>query len=368
MAGFRTRGQPAALASVERAVRLERPPHALTLVGPAGVGKTTLGLDLAAGLLCLAEDSRSRPCRACAACRKVDHGNHPDLHRLAPTGAGGQITIGAARALATDLALLPHEGRWRVCLVEAAHRLNEDAQNALLKLLEEPPAGAVLVLCVDDESAMLETVRSRCARLRLGLLDAPTIAELLVEESLADPPRAATIARAADGRPGLALALARAPQAMLTEDQLLRRLLDLLDADRRTRLAAVPELLADAAALAEVAEPAAQQETAVEPTSGRQSAAERRRAALRLVGAWRLLGRDLAIAAGGPPSPARRAAFRRLELLEELEAAAAELDPLLMAAFLSRLDGLATALEGYANPELVVDVLVLAWPRTRRAA
>ena len=89
----------------------------MLVAGPARSGKTTLALDLAAGLLCLADDPNDRPCRDCAACRKIDHGNHPDVHALAPTGAGGQIRIDQARALITDLALLPLEGRVRIAVI-----------------------------------------------------------------------------------------------------------------------------------------------------------------------------------------------------------------------------------------------------------
>jgi len=78
----------------------------------------------------------------CTACRKIKHGNHPDLHRLAPEGAGDQIRLGAVQGLTAELALLPMEGRIRVALIEDAHRLNPDAQNALLKVLEEPVGAA----------------------------------------------------------------------------------------------------------------------------------------------------------------------------------------------------------------------------------
>ena len=120
---------------------LGRTPHAVLLVGPASAGKTTLALDLAAGLLCVDPDPSARPCRACRGCRLVATGNHPDLHRLAPEGPGGQVRIGAAtdpdpgtvRHLIGELALLSVEGGARVAIVEQAHRLNDDAQNALLK-------------------------------------------------------------------------------------------------------------------------------------------------------------------------------------------------------------------------------------------
>lgn len=372
MAGrFRTRGQPSALRAIERAVARERAAHALLIVGPPHVGKTTLALDLAAGLLCLAPDPSDRPCRDCAACRKVEHGNHPDVHRLAPHGAGRQIQIGDVRGLLAELALLPLEGRQRVAIVEAAQRLNQDAQNALLKVLEEPPAGVTIVLTADLESLLLETVRSRCQRLRAGPVDPAVIAALLVDARLADPSHAAELARAADGRPGVALTLAARPTVPLVEARLERRLLDLLVASRGDRLAAASELLADAADLARATTAAETalggsvegDETDEADAPRRTPAAERRAAALRLLEVWRSLARDLAVAVAGG-----RSAVRAVGLLEELEAAARGLDPGSVPAFLARLDGLTAGLEGYANPELTVDVLLLAWPSARPAA
>jgi len=184
-----TRGHRGALSVVAGAVSSERPAHAWLLVGPTGVGKTTLALDLAAGLLCVADDPRVRPCGSCRACLNVARGTHPDLHRLAPAGAGGQIRIGdpddpdpgTVRRLLRDLSLSPSEGRFRVAVLEGAERMNEDAQNALLKMLEEPPPRTCIVLCAADEEALLPTVRSRSARIRLGTVAVEQIAEMLVE-------------------------------------------------------------------------------------------------------------------------------------------------------------------------------------------
>ena len=398
MGSFLTRGQDAAVAAVARHIAAERPPHALLLVGPAGVGKTTLALDLAAGLVCLADDPGARPCRGCAACRKLVHGNHPDLHRLAPEGAGGQIKLGQVQSLQSALALMPAEGRFRIAIVEAAHRLNPDAQNAFLKTLEEPPARVSLILCVDDETPILPTVRSRCARLRLAQLSIEAMTALIVERGVADASRAATVARLAAGRPGIALALASEPEAMLIEARLARASLDLVRADRRERLGAITPLLTDAAAYLEAvergaaaaerlrdgdgsvdsarpterparggAEPDGASESDDEqagadpeprPTKGRaMQPAQRRQAALRLLSLWRDLGRDLALAAAGA-----RAEIARLDLVEELERAAVGVDRGGIATFLARVDALAGAIDAYANPDLVVDVLALAWP------
>ena len=388
--GWQTRGQPAPLEALVAAVARDAPPQALLLVGPARVGKTTLALDLAAALLCTASAPAERPCRACAACHRVERGTHPDLHRLAPSGAGDQIRLGepgdtgTVRALLGDLALRPFEGRYRVAIIERAQRLNQDAQNALLKLLEEPPSGAVICLTADDEGPLLDTLVSRCIRLRLGTVDGKIIAGLLAERGLADGTRGQALARAGAGRPGLALALAAAPEALLVEGRLVRQLLDLLVAPPAARLAAAPGLIADGAALAALAEGtvddrgADREAEAVEvvaltdgggegPVGGgrpsRRSAHDRRLAVRRVLETWRSVGRELAVAAAGG-----RAELRRIDLLEELTAAAPGLAPARLAAFLGRLEGLDQAVAGYADPELALDALLLAWPSPRPAA
>jgi DNA polymerase-3 subunit delta' len=387
---FSTRGQSAALAAVERMLA-GGAPQALLLIGPAAIGKTTLALDLAAGLLCAAEEGVARPCRACRACRLVAGGSHQDLHRLAPEGAGRQVRIGdpsdpdpgTVRHLIREMARLPVEGRHRVAVIEGAHRMNEDAQNALLKTLEEPPAGATLILCADEPERLLPTVRSRAATLRLGPLGIRAIEGLLGERGI-DPPRAARLARLAGGRPGLALAYAAAPQAVDAREEISRTLLDLIPENRSRRLAIGRELLARAAdlaslrvepgaagsrasaglpalagsseALSATAPPADGEAEAAKP--GRSSPAERRLAARALLETWAAVARDLAVVAAGG-----RGRAVDLALVDDLEAAAARIPVGAAPAFLARLARASQLLEANANPELIVDVLVLAWPR-----
>lgn len=379
--GLLTRGHPLALAAVRRSIERGRAPHAILLIGPRAVGKTTLAMDLAAGLLCLDQDPAARPCRACAACRKVEHGNHPDLHRLTPEGAGDQIRIGQVQALITDLSLMPMEGRTRVAIIESAHRLNPDAQNALLKTLEEPTGAACMILCADDPATILPTVASRSARFRLGPVPVADVAALLVDRGLADASRAAGLAVASGGLPGIAVALARSPDALLIHDRLARQLTDLLAADVRTRLDSAGSLMADGAALdaalnGEMPTDGDPDEDAPAPAPKRRAAAatstpaskppkrpqpaERRRAARRVLTTWREVGRDLAVVAGGA-----RPRIRQLDLLEELDTAAPLVDSRELVAFLDRLDGLVAAIDAYASPELVLDDLLLRWPRTK---
>ncbi|MGD0248928.1 MAG: hypothetical protein ABSB75_07745 [Candidatus Limnocylindrales bacterium] len=383
---------------------LGRAPHAVLLVGPGSIGKTTLALDLAAGLLCNDPDPAARPYRACRGCRQVASGNHPDLHRLAPDGPGGQIRIGKAsdpepgtvRHLIGELALLPVEGGARVVVVEQAHRLNDDAQNAFLKMLEEPPAGVTIVLCADDEECLLPTVRSRCVRVRLGAVGGREIERWLGELGAADAPRAARLARLAEGRPGLALAYAHSPDAERVRGEIARGILDMLTARRGARLASVRELMRsageldaaldewrrDAAAAAaadagtapatgrgkkgraakaadpEEAPEATPEATPDETATPKVAAADRRSAAATLVAIWASVARDLAVArAGGARN------IREMELVDELPAIAPAVSAGTLDSFLAQLAAIDRQLDENVNPELALDVLALSWPR-----
>lgn len=402
MDGARTRGHAAALAAVGAMVR-SGAPGAVLLVGPAGVGKTTLALDLAAGLLCTAEDSASRPCGTCRACRLVASGGHPDVHRIGPDGPGRQVVIGAPggkargiRDLIGELALLPVEGGERVAIIESAHRMNEDAQAALLKTLEEPPSGTTIILCADAEEPLLPTIRSRCARLRLGPVGVRDIEAFLDEQGAAEPPVAARVARIAGGRPGAALAWVRSPDALRDRDAIGRSLLDLAAARPADRLAGVRAIAAQAASLATVTSPdptaseapgapqvrrgrrAGQRPVTPEPTGAdadprdeepdelgpaRTPAAERRRAAEALVALWTDVARDVALCQRGLDG-----SVRDLGWLDDTRILAADLDPGAVASFLDRLGRAAVLIAGNVSPELLLDDLALSWPRSRRTA
>jgi hypothetical protein len=401
-----TRGHEAATSAV-RAMLVRAAPQAVLVSGPAGVGKTTLALDLAAGLLCEAADVATRPCRECRGCRLVERGVHADLHRIVPGGAGNQIRIGdrrdpepgTIRRLIADLALLPVEGGARVAIVERADRMNEDAQSALLKTLEEPPAGVTILLCADREDQLLPTVRSRCVRLRLGPVPTRDVEAILGDLEVADPSTASRLARLSAGRPGVARAWALAPEAITARGEIARSLLDLTGAGPARRLSIGRQLLGRAAEILRELD-RADRPTALTPTAGRgrrsrrsaavtvpvvvagtqavegeqpdedgepgrdlrAPAADRRRAAATFVEIWRDVTRDLLLVGLGEE---RR--LRDPGLLDDLRAVKS-VSATALSAFLVRLDDASELIESNVSPELAVDVLLLAWPRGAEAA
>lgn len=149
----------------------ERLPQALLFAGPPGTGKRDLADAFAARLLCERPRTDGHACGACAACALRLAGNHPDLIVVMPPEkeggedgprSSGQIVIDQIRALADALAVTGHQSARRVVVIEPAEAMNVFTANALLKLLEEPPVGCVLILVSSTPRHLLPTIRSRC--------------------------------------------------------------------------------------------------------------------------------------------------------------------------------------------------------------
>lgn len=145
----------------------ERLPHALLLTGPPGLGKNTLARHLIRRLLCAQPAPQAQPCGACHGCLLYRTGNHPDMLQIAPLEAGKAILVDQIRALADFLHLKAHSAASKIALISPAEAMNLNAANALLKMLEEPPAGSYLILVTARPSRLPATVRSRCGRLEV---------------------------------------------------------------------------------------------------------------------------------------------------------------------------------------------------------
>lgn len=213
--GWRVWGNDATVQSLKRAAST-LPRHAYVISGPNQIGKRLLALEFALALNCPSSTPDGIPCRSCSTCVRIQRGVFPDvtvydLARQAQvergTGKNTTLTIDTVRAIGQDLALRPAEAPWRVSIVDDMETMQETAQEAFLKTLEEPPAAAVLLLLTSDIENLLETVRSRCVALTMSSVRAEVIDGALRAAGIARG-LAGELAMLAFGLPGWAFAAA----------------------------------------------------------------------------------------------------------------------------------------------------------------
>lgn len=149
--------------------------HAVLIEGERGTGRKELALWLAKALLCRGED---RPCGKCSVCKKIENGNHPDVEIYGGEGGARSFHIESIREIKNSLWLAPNESEQRVYILLNAENMTAEAQNALLKSLEEPPAHARFILTCDNRRSLLDTIISRST---VYTLEPPTREECAVE-------------------------------------------------------------------------------------------------------------------------------------------------------------------------------------------
>lgn len=196
--------------------------HAWLVTGPPGSGRSTAATCFAAALAC-PEDG----CGVCEACRSVSAGGHPDVDLISTEELS--IKVDDVRELVLRASLAPITSPWHVVVMEDADRLTDQAVNALLKALEEPPAHTVWVLCAPSIEDVLPTIASRTRHVALRTPSTSDVAELLTDKYGVDPSMAAFAARASQGHIGRARALARDEHARMRRQEVLRMPLDLRD-------------------------------------------------------------------------------------------------------------------------------------------
>jgi DNA polymerase-3 subunit delta' len=215
--------------------------HAWLVTGPPGSGRSVVARAFAAALQCTA-GTDPPGCGQCRACRTARSGTHPDVHLVATEALTLQVDF--IRDLVRQAVLRPAEGRWQVLVIEDADRLTDEAADALLLSLEEPPPRTVWLLCAPAAEDVAPTIRSRCRVLALRTPPVEAVAAFLQGEGV-DAAMAAFAARASQGHIGRARALATDERARLNRDAVLRL---------PTRLGDVPSALEAAAALLEAAQ------------------------------------------------------------------------------------------------------------------
>ena len=183
-----------------RSAQAGRIVHAMLFSGPHGTGKRTMARLFARAVLC--GSSGDRPCGVCPACKKCLSDAHPDVHIVSPEK--NNIKVDQIRALTEALALTSYEGGAKIAIIERADTMNESAQNALLKTLENPTGDVLFFLLTEAPGALLPTIVSRCLQVRFHCLEAAECARVLEGRGL-EPSRAAELSALAQGSVGRAL-------------------------------------------------------------------------------------------------------------------------------------------------------------------
>lgn len=193
-------------------IREGRFPHAYILAGKPGTGKRTLALQIAAALACRSHEAL--PCGVCDSCTKILGGFSPDVLHIRKEPDKKEFTINLIREIKDNLYIAPNELEKRVYILEDTETMNANAQNAFLKILEEPPAYVVFLLLCADTEKLLETVKSRAPILYTEQIPAEKIEEYLPEISgaaremrISAPEKLRAITVSADGSIGAALSL-----------------------------------------------------------------------------------------------------------------------------------------------------------------
>jgi DNA polymerase-3 subunit delta' len=306
--------------------------HAYLLVGPQGVGRRSLALRFAQALNCTATDTPGEPCGECRECRQIWAMQHFDMSLLAPEEGHKDIRIDQVRALQHTLALSPYAAKYRIALLPDFQQATEEAANALLKTLEEPPDKVILLLTADALENLLPTIVSRCEVIRLrpaSITDAE--AYLQTEKSLS-PEEAHLLAHLSGGRIGAAIHLAEEPDSLNRRKETLETLLDLLSATRveRFRLA----------------------ESLSRPYD------KAREKAGTTIPIWLSFWRDVFVDASGAGLPLVNVDFE-----DRVDQVATALDLAAARALVLAHEEALAQLDAYANVRLVLEDLMLRWPR-----
>ena len=198
--------------ALRRAVRENRISHSYIFSGPDGIGKKLISLEFAKILNCTSthKDSetglKDNACD-CPSCRKIEKGIHPDVFLVEYKGAKDIKVDQIREEVEEKLYFRPFEGRFKVAILDEAERMNQNAQNAFLKTLEEPPSDSVIILITSQPQSLLPTIRSRCQIMEFSPLPEETIVEEIRKRKGQSPEEAVLCARLSGGSLGKALSI-----------------------------------------------------------------------------------------------------------------------------------------------------------------
>ena len=328
-------GQDHLLKRIESTLKQRRQSHAYMLCGPPHVGKMALALNLTQALNCL--EGPGVPCGACNQCTRIANGHHADVRIVTPgyseEGRSTRTVIGIndIKEALRRVSLNPYEGSTSVVIFDSAELMSDEAANALLKTLEEPPPQVMFLLLATNSESVLPTIRSRCQNMSLHPLSKDLMIEVLVTQYEATPVQAEQLFRLSRGCMGWAVGALQDPQILEQRQADLEKLQETLKAGLETRFTYANE---------------------VATMFGKE-----RGAAQELLALWLRWWRDLLLIKEGADT-----FLHNTDHEDSLKNQASSLNTVEILQFINRLTQTMSSLDSNANPRLAMEVLMLNLP------
>lgn len=203
-------GNELIIKNLKKAVDFQKVSHAYIISGQQGMGKKLLANVFAKTLQC--EGGGSSPCCHCTSCRVFDTGNHTDVIWVRSKKTKGLGVDDIREQVIQNVMIKPYQYKYKIFIIEQADKMTVQAQNALLKTLEEPPAYGIFLLLAENSSSFLPTILSRCAVLKLRPLPTPLVEEYLYRHHIGDSDKIAVYTEYAQGSIGKALQIAQSEE------------------------------------------------------------------------------------------------------------------------------------------------------------
>lgn len=303
--------------------------HAYLFTGPSGVGRRSLALRFAQAVNCTQPPAPGVPCGTCRVCEQTARMQQADLSVVQPEEDSTQIKVEQIRDLQHSLSLLPYEARYRVALLLNFEDANANAQNALLKTLEEAPDKVILLLTTSAAEALLPTITSRCEVLRLRPMAIGELETLLRSRWQIPAQEAQLLAHLSGGRVGEALRMHEDPSLLERHQAYLQDMFELLEGNLHIRFAYAEQF----------------------KVNGREPL---RRALEIWLPAWR----DLFLLANGSQTP-----LTNIDQEPALRRAAQRITPRQALACTAAMEKALHQLDQNVNPQLLAEITLMDWPR-----
>lgn len=304
--------------------------HAYLFTGPEGVGRRTLALKFAQAINCTDRTEPGKACGKCRICQQTEKMQQVDLSIVQAETKGAMIKVDQIRALQHSLSLSPYEARYRIALLLNFEAANANAQNALLKTLEEAPDKVILLITASSEEELLPTIVSRCEQIRLRPLPVAQLVTVLQKQYQVIEPQASQVAHLAGGRVGKALKLLKDQSEKDQYQEQVEVLFELLESNLRQRFGKADGML---------------------------KAPDQAQARARLRGyieTWISVWRDALHLANGSDTP-----LTNLIQQQEIQNLAAHRSPAEILARLRTLEESLTMLDQNVNPRLLLENILL---------